>query len=153
MKKIIAIAALASTLTAGAFAATPASSSLETSNPVSTGTSFIYDAQEPSVALVFDTTILTNNTTAANPGDALAKTHFKTAGASTTYKVDASFAGANTDAQLEAAFSSDGATATSKNVYLTGAAPNEDANILLLKKAALNPGSTTVTYTVTGYTA
>ncbi|EHK1059678.1 hypothetical protein J4S57_003392 [Salmonella enterica] len=153
MKKIIAIAALASTLTAGAFAATPASSSAEMSNPVSTGTSFIYDSQEPSVALVFDTTILPINPSAAQTGDALAKTHFKTAGASTTYHVEASFAGANTGTQLEAAFSSNGTTADRGNVYLTNATANEDANILLLKKAALNAGTTTVTYTVTGYTA
>lgn len=153
MKKIIAIAALASTLTAGAFAATPAQTSTESANPVSTGTTFNYDATEPSVAIVYDTVVLTNNPSQVSAGTALAKTHFKTAGQSTTYKVDASFAGANSATQLEAAFSSNGTTANSKDVYLTGAVSNEDANILLLKKADLNTGSTTVTYTVTGYTA
>lgn len=120
---------------------------------MSTGTTFTYDATEPSVAIVFDTNILTHNPSAANTGDALAKTHFKTAGNSTTYKVEANFAGANTATQLEAAFSSNGTTANSQDIYLTGATANEDANILLLKKAELNPGSTIVTYTVTGYTA
>ncbi|ECG0448575.1 hypothetical protein DER61_26500 [Salmonella enterica] len=153
MKKIIAIAALTASSLSCAYAATPANSPATESHAVISTTQFIFDAQQTTVAPVFTTQVLTGDAMSATTGTALAKTSFKTNGTSTSYKVVANYAGENNDSNLEAAFSINGTTATPDDIALNDVSGQEDAYILLLKKAALNAGTTTVTYTITGYNA
>lgn len=153
MKKIIAIAALTASSLSCAYAATPATAPQTQENGVVSSTQFIFDAQQSTVAPVYTNQVITADALNAPLNSALAKTTFKTDGTSTSYKVEATYSGENSQTNLEAAFSTDGTTATSGQTALNGVSGKEDAYILLLKKAALNAGSTTVTYTITGYHA
>lgn len=154
MKKIIAIAALAAASISTANATQAPSTATSVNTPgAAAGTSFVFDAKQPSVAPVFSTSLVDGiNYSAAPNGTVLASTRFTSFGY-TDYKVDASYQGANASS-LSAAFSDGSHDATNNDVAIQGvAASAETVRIDLLKEGSISTGATTVTYTVTGYSA
>ncbi|EBQ8440277.1 hypothetical protein B5W82_08860 [Salmonella enterica] len=152
MKKIITATLLASCgLACGTAQATlsPGTSGQGTNGAALSSTSFIYDVQETTAAPVYVTTKLAGNE--AQVGDVLAKTTFKVPQGVASAKVEAEIVGSNSNSNLGYAFSADGSSGTAGYNVATGMTPGETANIVLLKKAALNTGPTTVTYNVTTY--
>ncbi|EAX7733454.1 hypothetical protein FNH79_09970 [Salmonella enterica subsp. diarizonae] len=153
MKKIITATLLASCgLACGTAQATltPATSGEGHTGATLSATSFIYDVQETTAAPVYVTTKVAGNE--AQIGDVLAKTTFKVPQGVATAKVVAEFVGSNDSNNLAYAFSADGSSGTPDQNVATGMTAGETANIVLLKKAALTSGPTTVTYNVTTYT-
>ncbi|EDS4948860.1 hypothetical protein BWQ08_002232 [Salmonella enterica subsp. enterica serovar Redlands] len=152
MKKILAIATLtAASITSAHATVTPTSSNSVQSNAVVNIYSFDYDATAPSVAPQFDTVVKDVNPTTAVPNTVLADTRFTVDGVSTVYEVAAAYHGANLNSYA-AAFSSNGNAGSQTDKYAT-VERGDVAHIVLLKKADVTPGTTTVTYTVTGYHA
>ncbi|EIO8632844.1 hypothetical protein ACNGVM_000480 [Salmonella enterica] len=150
MKKILAIAALTAASISSAHATvTPASTNDITTNPVVNTYTFQYNADAPSVAPQFVTTVKTLDPINAGNNTVLADTTFTTDQVSTVYKVEAHYDGDNQNAYT-AAFSEDGGTGNPANVYAT-VGYNDVAHIVLIKTGEVAAGTTTVTYTVTGY--
>ncbi|EAT2562921.1 hypothetical protein EI761_22060 [Salmonella enterica] len=150
MKKILAIAALTAASVSSAHATvTPASSSDINTNPVVNTYTFQYPAQEPTVAPQFVTAVRSLDPINAQRDTVLADTSFTTDLVSTVYKVEASYDGDNRTA-YSAAFSKDGGNGDPANVYAT-VGHSDVAHIVLIKTGEVAAGTTTVTYTVTGY--
>ncbi|HCA3619340.1 TPA: hypothetical protein MO359_004536 [Salmonella enterica subsp. diarizonae serovar 61:i:z] len=150
MKKILAIATLtAASITSAHATVTPTNSNSVLTNAVVNTYSFDYNASAPSVAPQFDTTVKDVNPTTAVPNTVLADTRFTTDGVSTVYEVAATYHGDNLNSYA-AAFSSNGNDGNQINTYAT-VERGDVAHIVLLKKSEVTPGTTTVTYTVTGY--
>ncbi|EKN2274366.1 hypothetical protein PWO62_000468 [Salmonella enterica] len=150
MKKILAIAALTAASMSSAHATiSPASTNDITTNAVINTYTFQYSAQEPSVAPQFVTAVKVLDPIAARTGTVLADTTFTTDNVSTVYQVEAHYDGDNKTA-YSAAFSEDGGNGNAANVYAT-VSHNEVAHIVLIKTGEVAAGTTTVTYTVTGY--
>ncbi|EFV1989100.1 hypothetical protein HRI91_004193 [Salmonella enterica] len=150
MKKILAIATLtAASITSAHATVIPTNSNSVLTNAVVNTYSFDYNASAPSVAPQFDTTVKDVNPTTAVPNTVLADTRFTTDGVSTVYEVAASYHGDNLNSYA-AAFSSNGNDGNQINTYAT-VERGDVAHIVLLKKGEVTPGTTTVTYTVTGY--
>ncbi|EDX6842618.1 hypothetical protein C0V48_001135 [Salmonella enterica] len=150
MKKILTIAALTAASISSAHATvTPASSSEINTNAVVSTHSFQYSAQEPTVAPQFVTAVKSMDPINAGHGTVLADTTFTTDLVSTVYKVEASYDGDNRTA-YSAAFSNNGSNGDPSNVY-ANVGHSEVAHIVLIKTGEVAAGTTTVTYTVTGY--
>ncbi|EAW1231852.1 hypothetical protein RG97_12360 [Salmonella enterica] len=152
MKKILAIATLtAASITSAHATVTPTNSNSVTSNPVVNTYSFDYNATAPSVAPQFDTIIKESNPIAARSGTVLADTKFNADQVSTVYEVAATYAGDNQNSYA-AAFSENGGDGNQLNTFAT-VNRGDVVHIVLLKEGEVTPGTTTVTYTVTGYHA
>lgn len=116
-----------------------------------TGTTFVYDSQEPSTALVYSTKLVTGSETKVH--GVLADTTFTVPANVRSAKLEHTFTGTNNTA-LETTLSSGADSVSQAANTVTALAGGETLHILLQNTQGrpLSAGATTITYNVTTYT-